>query len=82
MNGISAVTIMKALCVIGFILDAILVFRDVQKKRSTEEGRAVIAESKKHWKWNAMVGLVANFFDTLGIGSFAPSSAAFRSENP
>ncbi|MCI5746335.1 hypothetical protein SAMN05216515_12918 [Eubacterium pyruvativorans] len=78
MNGISAVTIMKALCVIGFILDAILVFRDVQKKRSTEEGRAVIAESKKHWKWNAMVGLVANFFDTLGIGSFAPSSAAFK----
>ncbi len=74
----STVTIMKALCVIGFILDAILVFRDVQKKRSTEEGRAVIAESKKHWKWNAMVGLVANFFDTLGIGSFAPSSAAFK----
>lgn len=25
-----------------------------------------------------LVGFITNFFDTLGIGSFAPTTAAFR----
>jgi hypothetical protein len=29
------------------------------------------------WR-DAVVGFVTNFFDTLGIGSFAPTTAAFR----
>jgi uncharacterized membrane protein YfcA len=28
--------------------------------------------------WSVLVGAVTNFFDTLGVGSFAPSTAAFR----
>lgn len=33
-----------------------------------------------HWPrpWEYVVGLVTDFFDTLGIGSFAPSTAIFR----
>lgn len=33
---------------------------------------------KKHAIITAIIGFVANFLDTLGIGSFAPSSAAFK----
>jgi len=29
--------------------------------------------------WSAVIGAVTNFFDTLGVGSFAPTTAAFRS---
>lgn len=35
-------------------------------------------EQKKHMIPTAITGFVANFLDTLGIGSFAPSSAAFK----
>lgn len=75
------VTIMKALCVIAFALDAFLLIRDVRAKLSTEEGRALFAEQRKFFGWNSMVGFVANFFDTLGIGSFAPSSAMIKFRN-
>src|SRR5262245_55460119 len=28
--------------------------------------------------WSVLVGAVTDFFDTLGVGSFAPTTAAFR----
>ncbi|MCH3954373.1 MAG: permease [Eubacterium sp.] len=71
-------TILKIICIIGFIFDFILVAASVHKKRSTEEGRKLFAQQKKFFLWNAMVGVVANFFDTLGVGSFATSSALFK----
>lgn len=35
-------------------------------------------EKEASWVVSGLVGLVANFFDTLGIGSFAPTTAALR----
>jgi uncharacterized membrane protein YfcA len=72
------VTIMKALCIIGIVLTIILLYNQIKKNLATEEGKAQWAEQKKHFAWNAMVGVVANFFDTLGIGSYATSSALFK----
>jgi uncharacterized membrane protein YfcA len=34
-------------------------------------------EPRSLW-WSVAVGAVTNFFDTLGVGSFAPTTAAFR----
>ena len=78
MEVIMVVTIMKALCVVGIVLIVALTTKKVQANRQTEEGQALWEEQKKHWKWNLMIGFVANFLDTLGIGSFAPSSALFK----
>lgn len=74
----SAEVILKALCVVGFIFAGVLVFRQIMKNRATPEGEAEWQKEMKHWKWNAGVGVLANFGDTLGIGSFAGSSAAFK----
>ena len=70
--------IMKALCVVGIILNIVLVFSQVKKNLQTEEGQAAWAFGKKHVVYNSIVGFLANFFDTLGIGSYAPTSAAFK----
>lgn len=74
----SAEIILKALCVVGFIFAGVLVYRQIKKNRATPEGEAEWQKEMKHWKWNAGVGVLANFGDTLGIGSFAGSSAAFK----
>lgn len=39
--------------------------------------RAPVRVGRPSWR-HAVVGFVTNFFDTLGIGSFAPTTAAFR----
>ncbi len=72
------IVIMKGLCVVGLILNIALVASKVKKNRATEEGEAQWQAQKKFFAWNAMVGFVANFFDTLGIGSYAPSSAMLK----
>ena len=69
---------MKVICVIGFIFMGWLMLSDVARRRKTSEGKELWDEGLKHWKWNAMVGVIANFLDTLGIGSFATSSALFK----
>ena len=74
----NAVFWMKLLCVIGFIFCVWIVGRDVKKKFAAPEFAAELAKQKKHFWWNSMVGFVANFFDTLGIGSFAPSTAMYK----
>lgn len=35
-------------------------------------------ESKTSWAKTGLIGLLTNFFDTLGIGSFAPTTALLR----
>lgn len=73
-----AMMVMKALAVVGMVLNVVLVVAQCKKNLATEEGKAAWAEGKKHLVYNAIVGVLANFFDTLGIGSYAPTSAAFK----
>lgn len=81
-----AMYIMKGLCVIGIILNAFLMWRKNKELRANTEKDPVIGlngeeqwqRGKKYAIATAIVGFVANFLDTLGIGSFAPSSAAFK----
>ena len=81
-----AMYIMKGLCVIGIILNVVLMLRKNKQLRANPEKDPVIGlngeeqwqEQKKHAIATAIIGFVANFLDTLGIGSFAPSSAAFK----
>lgn len=81
-----AMYIMKGLCVIGIILNVVLMLRKNKQLRANPEKDPVLGmtgeeqwqEQKKHAIVTAIIGFVANFLDTLGIGSFAPSSAAFK----
>lgn len=81
-----AMYIMKGLCVIGIVLNVVLMLRKNKQLRANPEKDPVLGmtgeeqwqEQKKHAVVTAIVGFVANFLDTLGIGSFAPSSAAFK----
>lgn len=71
---------------IGIILNVFLMWRKDKELRANPEKDPVIGltgeeqwqEQKKHMIPTAITGFVANFLDTLGIGSFAPSSAAFK----
>ena len=83
-----AMYIMKGLCVIGILLNVILMIRKNKELRANPEkdpgtgmtvkncGRK--ANSQRTWVATSITGFVANFLDTLGIGSFAPSSASFK----
>ena len=81
-----AMYIMKGLCVIGIVLNVVLMYRKNKHLRANTEKDPVIGLTgeeqwefgKKHAIITAIIGFVANFLDTLGIGSFAPSSAAFK----
>lgn len=81
-----AMYIMKGLCVIGIILNVVLMIRKNKQLRANPEkdpntgmtGEELWQEGKKHIIPTAIIGFVANFLDTLGIGSFAPSSAGFK----
>lgn len=48
-------------------------FKDYMKTK--KEGRL---EKGGNWLVYGIVGLIANFFDTLGIGSFAPTTAVYK----
>jgi len=37
-----------------------------------------LASERSSFGWSVVIGAVTNFFDTLGVGSFAPTTAAFR----
>ena len=70
--------ILRAIAVIGILLNAVLVFRKIKSMKATEDGAEKWAEGKKHAPFNTVVGAVANFFDVFGIGTFATTSAAFK----
>ncbi len=76
----NAILIMKGLSVVGIILCVVLMIWKQGQLAKTPEGKANIEWGKqpKNLIATAIVGVVANFFDTLGIGSFAPSSSAFK----
>lgn len=52
---------------------AFIFFQDYIKTK--KEGRL---EKGGNWLVYGIVGLIANFFDTLGIGSFAPTTAVYK----
>lgn len=70
--------VLKGLCVVGMVLCIALTLMKIKGNLATEEGKAEWNEQKRFLAWNAMVGVVANFFDTLGIGSYATSCALFK----
>jgi hypothetical protein len=81
-----AMYIMKGLCIVGIILNVVLMIRKNKEIRANTERDPILEKNgeelwefgKKHIVATTIVGIVANFFDTLGIGSFAPSSSAFK----
>ena len=81
-----AMWILKGLSLAGIVLCAVLMAIKTVKIAKSEEkdevlgmtGKELIAFGKKKAIYTFIVGFVANFLDTLGIGSFAPSSAAFK----
>ena len=78
-----AMYIMKGLCVIGIILNVVLMLRKNKQLRANPEKDPVIGlngeeqwqEQKKHAIATAITGFVANFLDTLGtlnVGDTVP----------
>jgi len=78
--------VLKGLALIGIILCAFLMFKKTKEMAASDEkdpvtgmtGKELIAFGKKKAVFTAIVGFIANFLDTLGIGSYAPTSAAFK----
>lgn len=79
----NAILVMKALSVIGFALCFILMITKNVQLTKTPEGKAnyETGMKPKNFISTAIIGFVANFFDTWGIGSYAPSSSAFKFTN-
>ena len=79
----NAISIMKGLSIVGVVLCVAMMAWKHKQMAGTQEGKEQIAHGlkPKNFISTALVGLIANFFDTLGIGSFAPSSSAFKFTN-
>lgn len=71
-------TIIKALLILGMLINIYLVINDILKRIHTDKGRYDWEFGKKNIVWNSMVGFIGNFFDTFGLGSFATSSFLFK----
>lgn len=65
------VTILRWALIILTIITTIYVLKDIIAHK--EE-----LNSKEHWIVLAIIGFVTNFFDTWGIGSYAPTQASFK----
>ena len=78
--------VLKGLSILGIIVCAFLMFKKTKEMAASSEvdpvtgmtGKELIAFGKKKAIYTIIVGFVANFLDTLGIGSYAPTSAAFK----
>ena len=78
--------VLKGLSLIGIVLCVFLMAKKTKEMAASDEkdpvtgmtGKELIAFGKKKAPYTAIVGFVANFLDTLGIGSYAPTSAAFK----
>ena len=69
----------------GIVYNVILMYKKMKEIRALPEtefgvsGEELWNQQKKHFWYNfVLAGIVANFFDTLGIGSFAPTSTYFK----
>ncbi len=71
-------TILRGLCVVGAILTAVLMVSAYKRQLAAPGGKEKIDAEKKHAVYNGIVGIVAYFFDTLGIGSYAIASSAYK----
>ena len=78
--------VLKGLSLIGIVLCLFLMAKKTKEMAASDvkdpvtgmTGKELIAFGKKKAVYTAIVGFVANFLDTLGIGSYAPTSAAFK----
>ena len=71
-------TVLKVLAAVGIVLNAFLLIRKIPAMRAGEDGAEKWQEGKKFILYNSAVGIIANFLDVFGIGSFATTSAAFK----
>lgn len=78
--------VLKGLALAGIVLTVILMAKKTKELRASAEkdpvtgmtGEELWQFGMKHVVVTSIIGFVANFLDTLGIGSFAPTSAAFK----
>ena len=80
--------VLKALSLAGLVLEVVLMLRKQKQMAANPDPDPVTGLTfKETWARGmqtknlvatSIIGLVANFFDTLGIGSFAPSTTAFK----
>ena len=78
--------VLKGLSILGIIVCAVLMAKKTKEMAASDvkdpvtgmTGKELIAFGKRKAVYTAIVGVVANFLDTLGIGSYAPTSAAFK----
>ncbi len=78
--------VLKGLSILGIVVCALLMAKKTKEIANNKEvdpvlgmtGEELIAFGKKKAVYTAIVGFIANFLDTLGIGSFAPTSAALK----
>lgn len=80
--------ILKGIALLGVVFIVVLMLRK-QKQMAANTDKDVVTGltfnetwargmEKKNLIATIIIGVVANFFDTLGIGSFAPSTTAFK----
>ena len=77
--------ILIGISLLGLVYNVILMWRKMKEIRAMPEtefgcsGEELWQSQKKHFWFNFIgPGIIANFFDTLGIGSFAPTSTMFK----
>jgi len=77
--------ILIGIALLGIVYNVFLMYRKMKEIRALPEtefgcsGEELWQSQKKHFWFNLIgPGIIANFFDTLGIGSFAPTSTMFK----
>ena len=66
-------TIMRVLLIAITLVSSAVIIADCMKHKDELKGAAL-----GKWITLAIIGFLTNFFDTWGIGSFAPTQAAFK----
>lgn len=67
---------MEIVLVLGMIYTAFLMIRYFINVKKTEEGLKKYNEEKKHLVFKGVSGFIAQFLDTVGIGSFLTLTAS------